>query len=221
MIQAMIDPARLRAVYDGLYAMHGPADWWPAETRFEILIGAVLTQNTAWINVEKALDGLRARGWLAPEAILAAGENELAAAIRSSGYFNVKARRLRGLCRRFLEEGGFPALERLDTPALRELLLSVKGVGPETADDILVYAFERPVFVVDAYTRRIFERLGLVSGDPGYETLRRGAEAAAAGEDAAFFNELHALLVIHGNRLCRPRPLCEDCGLRDVCPAAV
>jgi endonuclease-3 related protein len=201
--------------------MHGPAGWWPAETRFEILIGAVLTQNTAWANVEKALDGLRERGWLDAESILTAGETELAEAIRPSGYFNIKARRLRNLCRWFREAGGFPALEKLDTPALREALLSVNGVGRETADDILVYAFDRPVFVVDAYTRRVFRRLALIDGNPGYEALRHGVEAAADGEDAPFFNELHALLVIHGNRLCRPRPLCDDCTLRDTCPAAV
>ncbi|WP_353253829.1 endonuclease [Salinisphaera sp. PC39] len=200
--------------------MHGPAGWWPAETRFEILIGAVLTQNTAWSNVEKALAGLRECGWLAPETILDAPEAELAAAIRPSGYFNIKARRLRNLCRWFLEAGGFPALERLDTGSLREALLSVNGVGRETADDILVYAFERPVFVVDAYTWRIFERLGLIAERAGYEALRAGVEAAAPGADADFFNELHALLVIHGNRLCRPKPLCGACTLRDTCPAA-
>jgi len=216
-----IDPKRLRAVFDGLYAMHGPAGWWPAETRFEILIGAVLTQNTAWSNVEKALAGLREHGWLAPEAILAAPEAELAAAIRPSGYFNIKARRLRNLCRWFLDAGGFPALARLDTESLREALLSVNGVGRETADDILVYAFERPVFVVDAYTWRIFERLGLIAERAGYEALRAGVEAAVPDADAAFFNELHALLVIHGNRLCRPKPLCEDCALRRDCPSAV
>lgn len=208
---------RLRAVFDGLYAMHGPAYWWPAESRFEILIGAVLTQNTAWVNVEKALEGLRERGWMDPASILAADEAEVAEAIRSSGYFNVKAVRLRNLCRWFLDAGGFAALEELETQALREALLSVKGVGRETADDILVYAFERPVFVVDAYTRRIFARLGLMSGEPGYETLRHAVEMAAAGEGADFFNELHALLVIHGNRLCRPKPLCGECHLRNNC----
>lgn len=216
-----IDRQRLFDAYARLSVMHGPAGWWPAESRFEILVGAVLTQNTAWVNVEKALEGLRARGWLEPEAILAAGEAELAAAIRPSGYFNVKAGRLRSLCRWFLDAGGFPALERLDTASLREALLSVHGVGRETADDILVYAFERPVFVVDAYARRVLGRLGLVPGEPTYETLRRAVETAAGETDAAFFNELHALLVIHGNRVCRPKPLCDTCALRETCPSSV
>lgn len=214
-----IDPEHLHRVFDGLHAIHGPAGWWPAETRFEILIGAVLTQNTAWSNVEKALAGLRARGWTTPEAILAADRETLAAVIRPSGYYNIKAERLSNLCRWFLQAGGFAALDRQETSTLREGLLSVKGVGRETADDIVCYAFDRPVFVVDAYARRIFERLGLVRGhDHGYEALRGAVERAAGTTDHAFFNELHALLVLHGNRLCRPRPRCGECGLRGSCP---
>lgn len=210
----------LAELHDRLLSAYGPQHWWPGDGPFEVLVGAVLTQNTAWRNVEQAMVGLRAAGALNPEAIAAAQPDRLAAWIRSAGTHNVKAARLQGLCRWFLESGGFTALARLPLPQLRQALLSVKGVGPETADDILLYAFGLPVFVIDAYTRRILGRLGLAQGDEGYETLRRSMESGLPA-DAALFGEYHALLVAHAKAVCRPRPLCGECCLRLRCPTGL
>ncbi|MDD3449873.1 MAG: endonuclease [Gammaproteobacteria bacterium] len=208
----------LGELYDLLLSAYGPQHWWPGDGPFEVLVGAVLTQNTAWRNVERALEGLRIAGALNPEAIVAARPDRLAAWIRSAGTHNVKAARLQGLCRWFLESGGFAALARSPLPQLRQALLSIKGVGPETADDILLYAFGRPVFVIDAYTRRILGRLGLARGDEGYEALRGAMESGLPAEPG-LFGEYHALLVAHAKAVCRPRPLCGACCLRPRCPA--
>jgi endonuclease-3 related protein len=210
---------RLRAAYRTLCRAHGPQDWWPGDTPFEIMVGAVLTQNTAWSNVERAIANLKAQHALDPRAIAEAPLPRLAQWIRPSGYFNVKARRLQSFCLWYREAGGLRKLSRRPTARLREALLAVHGVGPETADDILLYAFRRPVFVIDAYTRRIFARLGLIEGREPYETLRAGFERAL-GADTALFNEYHALLVIHGKDRCRPRPRCGECALRRGCPSA-
>lgn len=182
------------------------------------MVGAVLTQNTAWTNVEKAIANLKSHDRLDPAAIVNADPVELAAWIRPSGYFNIKARRLQNLCRWLLEQGGYQALCGWDTESLRCGLLSVNGIGPETADDIVLYAFERPVFVIDAYTRRLFVRLGLVDGAEGYEELRRFFERAL-GPHVPVFNEYHALIVNHGKNVCRTKPLCRACCLADACPA--
>jgi len=181
------------------------------------MLGAVLTQNTAWINVERALARLSAHVPLAADALLALPEAELAELIRPAGYFNVKARRLRAFCAAVVAAGGEQALAVLDTDSLRALLLDIHGIGPETADDMLLYAFGRPVFVVDAYTRRIFERLGLLDGVEGYEHIRSLFERTL-GPDPALFNEYHALIVRHGKEVCRARaPRCGDCCLAKVC----
>ncbi len=182
------------------------------------MVGAVLTQNTAWTNVERALARLAARIPVDAESILALEESELADAIRPAGYFNVKARRLRAFCRGFLDAGAMDGLAGLDTPALRRALLAIHGVGPETADDMVLYAFERPVFVVDAYTRRIFVRLGVLEGDEGYETVRSLFERAL-GPDVPVYNAYHALIVRHGKDVCRTRPSCSVCCLQAGCPA--
>ncbi len=211
----------LRGVYNALHRAYGPQAWWPGETPFEVMVGAILTQNTAWTNVEKAIANLRENGALDPEAILATPQQRLADWLRPSGYFNVKADRLCAFCRWYLAQGGLGALDRLDTEALRADLLRVRGIGPETADDILLYAFGRPVFVIDAYTRRIFSRLGVIAGDEHYETLRALFETEL-GDDVPLFNDYHAQIVIHGKDVCRKRPLCERCCLRGRCggPAA-
>jgi endonuclease-3 related protein len=220
MFATNMKPTAVRDVYDRLLISHGPQRWWPAETPFEVMIGAILTQNTAWSNVERAIERLRGRCALDAEALLALPENELADAIRPAGYFNVKARRLRAFCVAFDAAGGFESWSALSTPELRKVLLVINGVGPETADDILLYAFERPVFVVDAYTRRIFERLGLLAGGETYETVRAAFEQAL-GPDTELFNHYHALIVQHGKDICRARhPACADCCLRERCPAA-
>lgn len=213
---------RFTTVYRKLYRQHGPQHWWPGETPFEVMVGAVLTQNTAWSNVEKAIANLRAARRLDAAAILRTSPARLAKLLTPSGYFNVKARRLRSLCAWYVEQGGFDALNRRDTPDLRAELLAQHGIGPETADDILLYAFERPVFVIDTYTRRLFGRLGLVAGDEKYEALRAGVERRLARSDdrIALFNEFHALIVVHAKDICRPRPRCESCCLARTCPSA-
>lgn len=208
----------LRKIYHRLYAANGAQRWWPGDSRFEIMVGAVLTQNTAWSNVERAIANLKRARALTPEAILRAPHRRLAAWIRPSGYFNVKAHRLKHLCRWVLAQGGVSKIARWPTDALRQALLAVHGIGPETADDILLYAFGRPVFVIDAYTRRIFARLGLIRGDEGYETLRQLFENAL-GPDVELFNEYHALIVRHGKDICRKRPLCHRCCLATDCPS--
>ena len=214
-----VTPRQARAVYDRLLAAYGPQHWWPGDTPFEIMVGAVLTQNTAWLNVERAIDNLKAADLLVPERILATADATLADLLRPSGYFNVKAVRLKNLCRWLVEAGGLEAVRDWPTEKLRHSLLAVKGVGPETADDILLYAFARPVFVVDAYTRRLFSRLGLCAPDAGYESLRHAFERVLP-PDVAMFNEYHALIVAHAKDICRPRPRCGECSLRRRCPAA-
>jgi endonuclease-3 related protein len=182
------------------------------------MVGAVLTQNTAWRNVEHALSRLRERVPLQADALLALPQSELADAIRPSGYFNVKACRLHAFCIAFVAAGGESALSALETPSLRRLLLDIHGIGPETADDILLYAFDRPVFVVDAYTRRLFARLGRLGGTEDYDEVRLGFEEALA-HDVRLFNEYHALIVRHGKEICRARqPQCSLCCLKEICP---
>ncbi len=209
----------LHAIFEQLLAAYGPQHWWPGETPFEVMVGAVLTQNTAWGNVEKAIANLVANGALDAEVIAACPARRLAEWIRPSGYFNIKARRLQNFCRWYLEQGGFEALRKWPTQELRHGLLSVNGVGPETADDMLLYAFERPVFVIDAYTRRLFSRLGMLDGELGYETLRRHFEEELPA-DVELFKEFHALIVYHAKAACRKRPLCVGCPLAAACPAA-
>lgn len=211
-----ISARRLRSIFRQLLEEHGPQHWWPGDTPFEIMVGAVLTQNTAWVNVERAIANLLNAHALTPERILSVDEQQLAAWLRPSGYFNIKARRLRNFCRWYLEAGGRRRLARWDTDRLRHALLAVNGIGPETADDMLLYAFQRPVFVIDAYTRRLFARLGLIAGDEGYETLRHAIECAL-GPDVSLFNEYHALIVVHAKDVCRVRPRCGECVLRTRC----
>ena len=206
----------LLGIYRKLYACYGPQYWWPGGSPFEIMLGAVLTQNTAWSNVEKAIENLKTAGLLDLLSLLRTPEAELAQYIRPAGYFNVKARRLLSLCR-FLAE--HEDLTSLHDHELRERLLAVHGIGPETADDILLYAFARPVFVIDAYTRRLFSRLGLVEPDTGYETLRRDVEQTL-GPDAPLYNEYHALIVRHAKEICRSRPICDRCCLNSLCAGA-
>lgn len=209
--------------YRLLLAHFGPQHWWPGETPFEVMVGAVLTQNTAWANVEQAIANLRAAGALSCRAILDMPEAELAQELRPAGYFNVKAKRLRSLCA-FLKERGvadFP--ERLreqgDLPALRRALLAVHGVGEETADSILLYALGLPIFVVDAYTRRSFGRLGLLQGGESYSEIQALFHCHLPRE-TDLYNEYHALVVQHGKAFCRPRPRCPLCPLKRICPYA-
>lgn len=207
----------LEQVYQLLFDYYGPQQWWPAESPFEVMVGAVLTQNTAWSNVERAIENLKKNDCLSVERILSVPVNVLAGWLRPSGYFNIKAKRLRNLCRWYINAGKYDAVRLMGTSQLRKELLSINGIGPETADDILLYAFDRPVFVIDAYTRRLFDRLGMIDKDDGYERLRDIFENSLS-KKAALFNEYHALIVVHAKRVCKKRPECSLCCLSQSCP---
>ena len=206
----MFNKSELMVLYDRLFDAYGPQHWWPGDTPFEVMVGAVLTQNTAWTNVEKAIANLKQAEKL---ELLPMGRmrlQRLARLIRPAGYFNVKARRLKHLCRWLASNGGIKALSRRPTLELRESLLEVHGVGPETADDILLYAFHRPVFVIDAYTRRLLQRLKLIRGNEAYETLRERIEAVLDA-DTSLYNEYHALIVRHAKEKCLQNGDCIHC----------
>jgi len=205
-----LDRRRLLPLYHRLYRAYGAQHWWPARSPFEVMVGAVLTQNTNWGNVERAIAALRAARRLHLGGILALPTAELARLIRPCGYFNVKARRLRAMCHWVQRAGGPAALRRRATAGLRRDLLAVHGIGPETADDILLYALQRPVFVIDTYTRRLFARLGLAAGDEDYDRLRLAVEAAL-GADSGLYNEFHALIVRHAKEKCSNRRACRHC----------
>lgn len=204
-------------IFNRLQVRYGRQQWWPGDSAFEVMVGAVLTQNTAWVNVERALANLRSATAMDPQCLVSVAPKTLATWLRPSGYFNVKTKRLRALCRWVLDSHGLPALSRETTALLRSGLLSVHGVGPETADAILLYAFQRPVFVVDAYTRRIFSRLNLCEQNEEYESLRLRFQSKLP-QDVPLLNEYHALIVRHGKGTCKPRPLCHKCCLADMCP---
>ena len=213
----MLRPAQVRAVYSTLLDAYGRQHWWPADSSFEVMVGAILTQNTAWSNVTLAINNLKAADVLSIQGLLELTEGDLAQLIRPSGYFNVKARRVTNLCQFLDRAGGEQKLRQFPTRQLRGALLKVNGIGPETADDILLYALERPVFVIDAYTRRIFSRLALIAGDEPYEVLRQGFEEVL-GRDLSLCNELHALIVRHAKVSCGVRADCPGCCLAQRCP---
>ena len=211
--------AFLKIIYDTLYRTYGPQDWWPADSPFEVMFGAILTQNTNWANVEKAMASLRGVCELTPEGILSLTPDCLEEAIRSSGYFRQKSARLHGFCRFLIDEyeGDLSRLGSVPTARLREMLLALHGIGPETADSILLYALNRPVFVVDAYTIRLLSRLGLCSEKAKYDEVQKlfmeNLEPATK-----VFNEYHALIVLHCKSRCKTKvPLCDGCSLRDFC----
>ncbi len=210
-------------LYTRLFAAYGEQHWWPGETPFEVMVGAILTQNTAWANVERAITALRQADALSPRALRALPLERLAALIRPSGYFNAKARKLRALGEYLGAHGDdIEALFRsrpLDE--LRDELLMLHGVGPETADSMLLYAGNLPSFVVDAYTIRILRRLGVIQPDERatYDAVQALFHAALP-RDARLYNEYHALFVAHGKDICRAqRPRCESCSLLPDCPA--
>lgn len=206
---------QLMAMYRALFKAYGPQHWWPGDTPFEVMVGAVLTQNTAWVNVEKAIKNLKRERLLSPARLRAVAPRRLARLIRPSGYFNIKADRLANLMA-FLAArygGSLARMLRDDPRELRKGLLLVNGIGPETADSIILYAAGKPVFVVDAYTKRIFNRHGLVSEGAGYDDVQRLFMGSLSG-DAGLFNEYHALLVMVGKTHCKKSgPRCPGCPL--------
>lgn len=197
--------------------MYGRQAWWPAESPFEVMVGAILTQNTNWTNVEKALFNLKQKVILAPEKILSLSQSELEVCLKPAGYFRVKSQRLLAYCRWYLAQSGYQGLQELTTTILRECLLKVHGIGPETADDILLYAFGRPVFVIDAYTRRLLQRLQLIKGDEKYEVLRSLFESNLS-KRVDLYKQFHALIVLHAKHYChKRRPNCAPCKLAQFC----
>jgi endonuclease-3 related protein len=204
----------LETYYRRMARQYGATGWWPGDSPFEIAVGAILTQNTAWRNVEQAIDNLKREKLLTPNAILDCPLESLEQALRPSGYFRVKAQRLRHFCRYLVDryDGNMQRLARRPLEELRPELLAVHGIGPETADDILLYACEHPVFVVDAYTRRIFARHGLVPQEIDYEDLRAVFESRLPA-DVAMFKEYHGLIVYVGKDFCRGKPNCAACPL--------
>ena len=242
----MKSTSQIVAYYSALYARWGPQNWWPADSRLEVIVGAYLTQNTNWSNVEKAIANLRRAGVLSVQGLRRISLRRLETLVRPSGYFRQKAKKLKTFVR-FLGKHYSGSLDRMlaqPTSKLREELLALNGVGPETADSILLYAGNHPVFVVDAYTRRVLERHGLITKKATYEEIRALLEQTlsnATGQDLAFerrgadprhpvsrmsrrgsrsdlaqhYNELHALIVRVGNQYCRSTPRCEECPLKE------
>ena len=204
-------------IYEILLDHFGPQGWWPGETPLEIMVGAVLTQNTNWTNVSRAIDNLKREGLLSQERLHDLPHEMLADRIRPAGYFNLKAKRLKNLLdfvtRR--HDGSLEDMFRMDMRSLREEILTVKGIGPETADSILLYAGNKPVFVVDAYTHRIFARHGLIAPEDGYYEIQEYFMLSLP-EETALYNEYHALIVRLGKEFCKKsKPLCRQCPLGD------
>jgi endonuclease-3 related protein len=204
-------------IYRALLACHGPQHWWPGETDFEIAVGAILTQNVSWTNVEKAIRRLKEEKLLTPRALHRTPAETLAPLIRPTGYYNQKAKKIRNFLDWFARYGySFARLRALDTVSIRNGLLAVSGIGPETADSILLYALEKKVFVVDAYTLRLFGRIGMLRGGEGYEEVQQLFHRRfRAG--VREYNEYHALIVNHGKYVCRKSPLCGECCLARRC----
>jgi endonuclease-3 related protein len=203
-------------IYKKLYEHFGPQHWWPAQTPFEVIVGAILTQNTNWSNVEKAIQNLKMGKLLSAEKLYHLSEKKLAALIRSAGYYNIKANRLRNFLDFFIKKykGDIKKLSKGDTQILREDLLSVKGIGAETADSILLYALNKPIFVVDAYTKRILSRHKIVKPDAGYLEVQK-IFMQNLKKDEKLFNEYHALLVRLGKEYClKNNPKCYACPLK-------
>lgn len=210
--------ARLRAACHALVRKYPVEGWWPARGRYEIMVGAVLVQNTRWSNVGGVIKALRASGCLEPRAMLALPEQQLRRLIRSAGCQSVKARRLRSLARVVEESGGLRGLSRLETARLRAVLLSIHGVGPETADAISCFAFDRPVFVADLYARRWLQRMGFVSSAQArnYAESQRRVNTLLIGV-AIESQALHAGIVLHGQAVCGRVPNCLECFLKMFC----
>jgi len=206
---------RLLDVYGKLRAFYGHQEWWPGETPFEVIIGAILTQNTAWTNVEKAIGRLKEARALTPRGMRDVPLRKLAELIRPSGYYNMKAGRIKAFIRFLFGtfDGNLNNMFSTETGVLRDLLLGVSGIGPETADSILLYAGNKPVFVVDAYTRRIFGRLGFLAGGESYDDVQRFFTKRLP-EDVRLYNDYHAQIVALGKNVCRPKPRCALCPLK-------
>jgi len=208
------DRNQLLNYFRALFDSFGPQQWWPAETPFEVIVGAILTQNTNWKNVEKGIEGLKRNGLMHPHRLASAEPGDLHPLLRPVGYFRVKTDRLLAFLRFFRRDYDLDIrkFEGVETNRLRDQLLEVRGIGPETADSILLYALNRPVFVVDAYTRRVLTRHRLIDESASYADIQR-LFMNSLSRDASLYNEYHSLLVRVGKDHCRPKPRCEGCPL--------
>jgi endonuclease-3 related protein len=207
----------LLEIYRRLYRAYGPRHWWPGETSFEVMVGAILTQNTSWRNVEKAIGHLKEKGVLNSEGIYKLRKSQLASLIKSSGYYRIKADRLKTFVNFLFEEynGNIEKMRGERIEELRKKLLGVKGVGPETADSIILYGLKKPIFVVDAYTKRILSRHGMISEKASYEEIQ-SLFMNHLPLDGRLFNEYHALFVHLGKTLCKKLPKCDICPLKGI-----
>jgi endonuclease-3 related protein len=213
-----MDVRTLTDIYHKLLSRFGPQHWWPADEPFEVIVGAILTQSAAWGNVEKAIKNLREAGALSPKALRELTQAKLAELAYPCGYYNAKALKLKDFAL-WLGDNYQDDLDKLfaiDVADLRRQLLEIHGIGPETADSIILYAAGKPVFVIDAYTRRIMSRLGLASEKDSYAAYQ-ALFMDNLPRDAQMFNEYHALLVCQGKSVCRRQPLCGECPLNDIC----
>jgi endonuclease III related protein len=205
----------LRQIYHTLYQAFGPQHWWPGDTPFEVAVGAILTQNTNWGNVEKAIKNLKQKKVLSAKALHEMPASDLAVLIRPAGYFNIKAKRLKSFIGYLSDNfhGSMQKMKKDDMHSLREKLLTINGIGPETADSILLYALKKPSFVIDAYTKRVLSRHQILAHDRSYEEFQ-GLFHASLQQDVQFFNEYHALFVMVGKTYCkRTAPFCDTCPL--------
>jgi endonuclease III related protein len=210
----------LSEVYRCLFEVFGPQHWWPGESPFEVIVGAVLTQNTSWQNVERAIGNLREADLLEPHALFAVPVEELEELIRPAGYFRVKSQRLRSFLKFLIEryDGSLDEMFGVGLPDLRYQLLEVSGIGPETADSILLYAGELPSFVVDAYTHRVFSRHGWIDFEADYHQIQDYVQSELP-QETPVYNEFHALLVRLGKDYCKKtKPKCSECPLREMLP---
>ena len=215
----LLRPRDVRRLAKRLRTSYGPQSWWPAGTELEMVVGALLVQNTAWTGARKALDNLIDADLLEPTALHAAPEPLIAELIRPSGYFNSKARKLKAFAELVVTEadGSLATLLAKPLAELRALLLATYGFGPETADSVCLYAARYPAFVIDSYTRRLLERLDWVTGTPSYAALRQAFVDALPAETETYA-EYHALVITHMKHTCTKRPRCGACDLIDICP---
>lgn len=210
---------KLEIIYKKLYKAFGPQHWWPGDTSFEVAVGAILTQNTNWGNVEKAINNLKSARVLSAKKIHEMPISKLAQLIRPAGYFNVKAKRLRAFIDFLVTEynGSMGKMKKEDLHILREKLLSVNGIGPETADSILLYALDKPVFVIDGYTKRVLSRHGIMEHDRPYHDFQALFHSEVK-TNLKGYNEYHALFVMTGKNFCKPKPVCAVCPLYELLP---
>ena len=215
-----LDQKFFNNIYVNLLERYGHQNWWPGDSIFEIMVGAILTQNTQWFNVEKAINSLKAEQLLEPRKMFLTTESRIATLIVQAGYYNIKAKRLKSLVSFLMTKKlDFYQMKQQPVDSLREEFLEINGIGPETADSILLYALGKKTFVVDAYTRRLFSRL-----NPQWDWMKRITYdelklffERRLFEDVQFYNELHALIVVHSKDICKSKPQCEECVLKDIC----